>query len=132
MTGWDAGPLIALLRLEPGASATRRLIRAHAPDNFIHAINLYEIYYGFLRDTDHATAERAVAILLGLGLQIRRDMDEDFWKDAAEIKATHRLSVADSFAVALARRLKTALVSTDHHELDAINAAGVCSVIFVR
>lgn len=42
------------------------------------------------------------------------------------------MSLGDTFAVALARRLNCPLISTDHHELDAIHAAGVFKVAFIR
>ncbi len=62
----------------------------------------------------------------------RSDFDRDFLRDAAFVKNAHKMSFADSFAVALARRLDCELISTDHHELDAVDAAGVCKLHFIR
>lgn len=132
MIVWDAGALIALLRFEPGASAARRLVRAHHGQNFIHAVNLYEIYYGFSRAAGGPTAERALSVLDGIGIQARDDLDVAFLKDAAHLKVTHKMSVSDSFGLALARRLNAPFASTDHHELDAVDAAGLCSILFIR
>ncbi len=132
MIAWDAGGLIALLRMERGASAARRLVRAHHPENHIHSINLFEIYYGLERESGVVNAERALNLLTRLGIQVHEDMDTAFWKDAAHVKVTHHMSVADAFAIAMARRLNVSLVSTDHHELDAVHAAGTCRVLFVR
>lgn len=81
---------------------------------------------------DVSTAERAINILLETGIDVREDMDAALWKDAGNLKVQYRLSVADTFAVALARRSSCSLISTDHHELDAINSAGTCQVVFVR
>ncbi len=35
-------------------------------------------------------------------------------------------------SLALARRVGGTFLSTDHHELDALKAAGVCEVEFIR
>ena len=67
-----------------------------------------------------------------IGVLQRDDLDRDFLRDAAFVKLAHKMSFADSFAVALARRLSCPLVSTDHHELDAVKSAGVCDVVFIR
>jgi PIN domain nuclease of toxin-antitoxin system len=129
---FDAGALIALARLEPGALIVRQLLRAHAGGCVIHAVNLLEIHYGFEREKDTAYAERILQLIEQAGVETRGDFDLAFLKDASLIKTTHKLSLADTFGVALARRLNAPLVSTDHHELDAINSAGVCQVLFIR
>jgi len=43
-----------------------------------------------------------------------------------------RVSLADCFGLALARRLKGAFLSTDHNEIEALHEAGVCPVQFIR
>lgn len=129
---FDAGALIALARLEPGAFVVRQLLRAHADSCYIHAVNLLEIHYGFQRDKDTAYADRILQLIDRAGVETRTDLDRAFLQDASHLKANYALSLADTFGVALARRLAVPLVSTDHHELDAINAAGVCQVLFIR
>ena len=128
----DAGAVIALLRFEAGASMTRRLIREQRGQCCMHALNVCEIYYGFARASDVATAERAVQMLVGLGIIMREDMDAAFWKDAGTLKANHRLSLADCFALALARRVGAELVTTDHHEMDVLVPLGLCPIRFIR
>ena len=132
MIVFDAGAIIALVRLEPGALIVRQLLRAHAGDCAIHAVNLLEIHYGFEREKGAAYAERILHLIDEAGVETRGDFDRAFLKDASHIKASHKLSLADTFGVALARRLNAPLVSTDHHELDAIDKAGVCQVLFIR
>jgi len=129
---FDAGALVALARLEAGALVVRQLLRAHAGSCTIHAVNLLEIHYGFERDRGAAYAERMLQLIDRAGVQTRDDLDRAFLKDASHIKAAHKMSLADTFGIALARRLNAPLVSTDHHELDAVDAAGVCRVLFIR
>lgn len=132
MIVFDAGALIALINLEPGAVVTRRLLRHHKGGCCIHAVNLLEIYYGFERMKDAAYAERILDLLAKAGVATRGDFDRDFLKDASHLKTLYKMSLADTFAVALARRLGVELISTDHHELDALAVAGVCRITFIR
>jgi len=63
----------------------------------------------------------------------RSDIDEDFWKDVGRIKAeVARISIADCFAVALARRAGLPVLTSDHHEFDKMLERGLCGVQFLR
>ena len=128
----DSGAFLAIVKREEGASLMRRLLREHRGETFVHGAQLFEIYYGVRGASGTDRAERVWTIADKNGLFQRNDFDRDFLRDAAFVKATHKMSFADSFAIALARRLNCALVSTDHHELDAVHAAGVCNIIFIR
>lgn len=128
----DAGGFIAMCKREKGAFELRRLLEANRRETFIHAVNSLEIFYGIEREYGRDHAERVWRIADRSKIITRDDFDRDFLRDAAFVKNAHRMSLADSFAVALARRLNCPLVSTDHHELDAVAAAGVCDVKFIR
>jgi predicted nucleic acid-binding protein len=128
----DAGAMMALCKRENGAFNMRRLLEAHRPEVLVHAVNSLEIFYGIEREFGRPYAERVWNLMDKNDIQTRSDFDRPFLCDAAFVKNSHKMSLADSFAVALARRLNCALVSTDHHELDPVHAAGVCNVIFVR
>jgi predicted nucleic acid-binding protein len=128
----DACTMIALLRREPGED----VVWAHLsdPNNtcFAHAINLCEVYYDFHRDAGAAAAENAIEDLKALKVIERSDFDEAFWKDAGKLKARGKVSLADCMAITLTNRLGGVLLTSDHHELDAVAAAGVCSITFIR
>jgi hypothetical protein len=49
-----------------------------------------------------------------------------------KLKAQHRASLADFCAVALTNRIGGTLLTSDHHELDVIAAAGICPITFIR
>jgi predicted nucleic acid-binding protein len=63
-------------------------------------------------------------------------MLEDFgdsWRTAGRLKAIYkRVSLADCFAIALAQSLGGTVLTCDHHEFDAIAAANLCAVTFIR
>lgn len=71
--------------------------------------------------------------LYGLGVVERRDFEMAFWQEAGRLKAVHRrVSLADCCAMALTLRLGGELVTSDHHELDALAVAGICPINFFR
>jgi PIN domain nuclease of toxin-antitoxin system len=128
----DAGAIVALINLEPGAATVRQLLRTHKGACVIHAVNLLEVFYGFQRPKGTAFAKRVLDLVEKSGVEVRGDFDRAFLMDAGLLKTTHKMSLADTFGVALARRLGAPFVSTDHHELDAVDAVGVCQVLFIR
>lgn len=132
MIALDSGAFLAAVKSESGASAMPKLLREHSGQTFIHAANLLEIYYGIERDHGRQMAERVWLLIDKKLIRVSNDLDREFLRDAAFVNNAHRMSFADSFAIALARRLDCPLISTDHHELDAVDAAGVCKVKFIR
>lgn len=80
-----------------------------------------------------AESADALARLENIGVQIVEAMDADLWQDAARLKSQfRRVSLADCFGVALARRLSAPFVTSDRHELEALEAAGVAQFLFIR
>lgn len=128
----DAGALVALINSEPGAATVRQLLRANKGACFIHAVNLLEVYYGFERAKGATYAQRVLDLVERAGIETRGDFDRPFLEDAGHIKTQHKMSLADTFGVALARRTGAPFITTDHHELDAVDAAGVCLITFIR
>ncbi len=62
----------------------------------------------------------------------RTDFDQSLWQEAGRLKAKGKVSLADCFALALTNRVGGTLLTSDHHELDAIAAAGICNITFIR
>lgn len=89
-------------------------------------------FYPILRVGTEIEAEEALADIRSLGVQTRTDMDEEFWKEVGRVKAHHRLSLADAFAIALTQRVGGELLTSDHHELDPLAAARICQINFFR
>jgi PIN domain nuclease of toxin-antitoxin system len=128
----DACAVIAFLRDEEGADVVESALLGS--ECVIHAVNLCEVYKDCLvRDESRQQADEMVNDLHSVGLVSREDMDSAFWKHAADLKATHRrISLADCFALTLAHRLGSPLLSSDHHEFDPIVDAGICPITFIR
>ena len=88
--------------------------------------------YDFHRAGGESAADGALSDMKTLGLAERDDFDEPFWKEAGKLKAAGKISLADCFAVSLTNRVGGTLPTSDHHELDRIAAAGICSITFIR
>lgn len=124
--------MIAYLKDEDGAEVVERYL-AGDEECMAHVVNLCEVYYDYFRDEDEDAAKLAVETLKSDGLVVREDLDESFWKEVGRLKATPvRISLADCFLIALSNRTAGRLVSSDHHELDAVAEQGICEVEFIR
>lgn len=132
MIAFDSGAVVALFKAEDGADVVRQLLIDHKGECFIHAVNLVEIHYNFRRECDAAYADDILEQINDMGIEIRNDLDIDFLRDTSFLKVNHKMSLGDTFGIALARRLNCEFVSTDHHELDAVAASGVCKLLFIR
>ncbi len=129
----DAGAMIADLRHEPGGPEFLATVVTPDTTTYAHGANLAEVFYEFHRSDGEEEAQTSLRALLEIGVLFHRAFDRPFWEDAARIKAEYRrVSLADCFGLALARRVGGTFLTTDHHELEAIQAAGVCPIQFIR
>jgi PIN domain nuclease of toxin-antitoxin system len=129
----DASALIAFLAMEQGALVVRQALRDTSSVCYAHAVNLCEVYYHVARIRDLPTAARASQLLAAAGVIVREDMDSVFWQDAGQLKAMlARVSLADCFCLALARRTGGEVLTADHHEFDALVPQGICPIRFIR
>jgi PIN domain nuclease of toxin-antitoxin system len=128
----DATAMIAFLNGERGADLVGNCLLDPDSNSLAHAINCCEVYYGAYRESGEAAAEMAMEKIADVGIQMRDDFDPNFWKEAGKLKASHRISLADAFAIALTLRVGGTLITSDHHELDPIAAAGLCPITFFR
>jgi uncharacterized protein with PIN domain len=129
---FDACAVIAFLQEEPGAEKVVALLAGQRHRCLLHSIQLCEIFYDQIRRGGADGEESLESMLTSVGFEIRTDT-RDLWPMAARLKAgLRRVSLADCFAMALALREGGPLVSSDHHELDAVQAAGVCPIHFIR
>ena len=89
-------------------------------------------YYDFFRAEGLTAAQTAWTNTLALPLTLCRDADDTFIQRIGVIKVEERISFADGFALALAERLNIPLVTTDHHEFDAIERKGHFRFLWLR
>ena len=128
----DACAVIAYLRNETGASVLKEIIEQPMSFLAMHVCNLGEVYYDFFRSDGLSSAQRAWSNTLALPLELRRDNDDEFIQRVGVVKVEERVSFADAFALTLAERLNVPLITTDHHEFDAVERKGHFRFVWLR
>jgi PIN domain nuclease of toxin-antitoxin system len=108
----DAWAILALLRDEPAAVRVEDAIRSGSVASWI---NLGEVIYN---EADRVGLDRAQSAVARLtDLVPCEEPDADLIRSAAVVKATHRVSYADGFAVATAERHRLPLLTGDREIL---------------
>ncbi len=129
----DASALTAYLRNEPGRDVVLGMITDDNNQCLVHAINFCEVYYDALRVRGQEVAEAETLALQQLGVTVRTDMEPAFWQRVGQLKVNPgKISLADCFALALALETGGTLVTSDHHEFDAVARLGLCPITFIR
>lgn len=132
---FDASALIAFLNNEEGADMVEGILR-QAKDNgcvvYINKLNLLEIYYGIYREDGDKKAEDVLMKVLNLPLVVIDVLDDNLFKEAGKLKATYKISLADSIALASAKTKNAWILTTDHHEFDPLDKQGVLEFYWIR
>jgi predicted nucleic acid-binding protein len=113
----DASALLAYFGFEPRHAAptvARFLSSASDQESRVSMsrVNWGEFYYVVLRERGLQAAEDALRLIDQLPIQVV-DPDREITKAAANLKASHGLGYADSFAAALAHNSRAKLVTAD-------------------
>jgi predicted nucleic acid-binding protein len=115
----DSWALIAFFEDEPAAEQVEKLlVKAESGTHklLLSVVNWGEIYYNTMREVSQEAAEQKAKEMAGLPIEIVGVDGEnlDLVRQAADYKATRRLSYADAFAAALAKIRHAELVTGDH------------------
>jgi predicted nucleic acid-binding protein len=113
----DTSALMAFIEDEEGAETVHRLLERE--DTILPWPALLEVYYVTRREKGQAEASERYALLRQLKVTICWEMDEPTLLTAGQIKAGHRISLADAMIAAFAIRLGAVLVHKDP-EFDAL------------
>ena len=112
----DSWAVVAFIEAEePAAEKVEAMFaEAHESDTplLISTVNLGEVWYSLARAYSEVEADRSVARVLHLGLEVV-DVDWDLAQQSAAFKMKGNISYADCFAAALARKHKAELVTGD-------------------
>ena len=111
----DSFALLAYLQAEASGSQVRALLESAQDaqaELYISFVNVGEMYYILHREQGVERAEEMLSDLRTLPVELVSATDDRIIA-AARIKATHSLSYADAFAVALAQEQGATLVTGD-------------------
>ena len=131
----DACALIALLLHEEGAEIVAQAYKDANSGNakiVINAVNLLEVYYDFYRAHDKETADDMITNVYASVVSVVTEIDRALIIEAGRLKATYKISLADSFALAQAKITEGVLLTSDHHEFDAIEGKESIQFMWLR
>ena len=113
----DTSALLSFIEDEAGADRVEVALRQ--PTTLVPWPVLLETHYISLQEVGQAEADRRIALIKQLKVEIIWDMDESTLLTAAKLKAAHRLSLADAMIAAFAIRRGAVLMHKDP-EFDAL------------
>ena len=131
----DACSLIALLQDEAGADEVAAVINAAnngTAEIVMHRLNLLEVYYDAYRLRGKDQADLMISELSKRPVSINHEITDEIFLEAGRLKATYRISLADSVALAQALVLDARLLTSDHHEFDSIEELEPISFMWIR
>lgn len=94
--------------------------------------NLLEIYYGFYRSDGEETAENRLRAIKESPLTIIDTLADEVFREAGRLKSRYRMSLADSIVLAESVVKKAVVVSSDHHEFDAVERDEDIEFLWIR
>lgn len=118
----DACALVALLNHENGAEmvvAAYKKAENGEAQIIMNRINLLEVYYGFYHEKGKEYAEKVMDGIAQSIVSIS-EFDKEIFPVAGRLKASYKISLADSIALAQAIVTGGKLLTADHHEFDMI------------
>jgi len=131
----DACALIAFLRNEDGAEIVSTVLNGAVENEVkIHMsyINLLEVYYDIYRSVGQEKAKDELDMIKMLPVTFQTAITDEVFAEAGRFKATYRISLADSIALAEASVSGGELLTADHHEFDVIEKQESVSFCWIR
>ncbi|MCL1829254.1 MAG: type II toxin-antitoxin system VapC family toxin [Oscillospiraceae bacterium] len=118
----DACALVAVLNREDGADKVMDVYKKAENGEakiIINRVNLLEVYYSFYHAKGKEYAEKVVDAVTRSIIEIS-EFDRDIFPIAGRLKASYRISLADSIALGQAIVSGGELITCDHHEFDSV------------
>jgi ribonuclease VapC len=113
----DSWALIAFFEDEPAADAVEEMLHLATLERqklYLSVVNWAEVYYNTMREVSRKEADARADEIASLPIDIIGVGDDlKLTRLAAQFKASHKLSLADAFAAALAKEKKAELVTGD-------------------
>ena len=119
----DACAMLAVLSKEQGADKVADIYKMAVLGTIkfvMNKFNLLEVYYDLYRAYGKAIADKFVEDIKQIPIAINHDFTDEIFTEAGRFKATYKISLADSIALAQTVISDGALVTADHHEFDVI------------
>ena len=131
----DACALIASLGNEDGANVVRDLMEQAINNEVIiimNKLNFLEVYYNVYREYGKDAANDMVKEIKNTPIQIQSEITDSVFEEAGRLKATHKISVADSVALGETIVSGGMLLTSDHHEFEIIEKSENIKIRWIR
>ena len=131
----DACSLIASLSNEEGADVVRSIVERAAKREvsiIINKLNLLEVYYDVFREYGKDAANDMVNEIKRTPIQIKSEISDAVFEEAGRLKASYKISIADSVVLGETIISGGQLLTSDHHEFDAIEKAENIQICWIR
>lgn len=131
----DACALIAVLNKENGAESVKEILEQAKTESvsvYMNTLNLLEVYYGVLREYGYETALQVLSVIKSSSVIIVDTITDAVFKQAGRLKANYKISLADSIVLAEGIVRDAIVISSDHHEFDAIEESENIEFLWIR
>ena len=119
----DACALTALLKKEKRAYKVAEIYKKSVVGEarlLMNKLNLLETYYDQYRSLGKSIADEILDNVRRSHVIIVPEISDEVFAEAGRLKASYRISLADSVALAQAIVSDGELLTTDHHEFDTV------------
>jgi PIN domain nuclease of toxin-antitoxin system len=127
----DACAVLALIKEEQGINIARSAIESDA-ETFLHSVTFLEIYYNLMKEFGTDSANLFYKNISQTNITIIYEITEDVIKNAGYFKSKYKISLGDSFVLATAKLHNAKIISSDHHEFDAIEKIEDIGFLWIR
>jgi len=127
----DACAILALIKGEQGSDIVKNAIENNE-DIFLHSVTFLEIYYNLIKELGKDSANLFFKHIKQTKIKIIYEITEDTIKSAGYFKSTYKISLGDSFVLAIAKLYNAKTISSDHHEFDIIEKSENIKFLWIR
>ena len=131
----DACAMLAVLSKEQGADKVVNFYKKATSGEItlvMNKLNLLEVYYDLFRAYGKERADAFIAEIKQSPIVINHELSDEIFAEAGRLKASYRISLADSVALSQTVVLGGALLTSDHHEFDTIEAKEDINFVWIR
>lgn len=131
----DACSVIALLKEEQGHDKVEDVLNKASLGRasvLLHKVTLTEITYDLLHSGVYVDAADVFSTCYKLPLTVTDELTDAFIALAAGFKVHYRISFADCFVLAVAKLQNAKVITSDHHEFNAVEQSGEVKFEWIR
>ena len=131
----DTCALVAFFNDEKGADVVESLLIEATSGKCtvtMNKYNLLEAYYGYLRSNGEEFAENILSVVNNSCIKILDVLYDNLLRQAGKLKVAHKISLADAIVIAQAIVDNSIVVTSDHHELEAVEKSEKIQFHWIR